>query len=124
MGGTVLGDFQAPAGAKENGVALDSFAALRLLPTSPHPTAYAVYVFRGASGSRSMVLPASRRQVFRSPIVSFCRQDAGSTLNRYYAVGYRLPPLRGWETAQELRCAHERGSSGNLLAEKGSNVYE
>jgi hypothetical protein len=33
-----------------------------------------------------MVLPASRRQVFRSPIVSFCRQDAGSTLNRY------LPP--------------------------------
>ena len=27
-----------------------------------------------------MVLPASRRQVFRSPIVSFCRQDAGSTM--------------------------------------------
>jgi len=33
------------------------------------------------------VLPASRRQVFRPPIVSFCRQDAGSTLNSYNAAG-------------------------------------
>src|SRR5712671_8137966 len=29
------------------------------------------------------VLPASRRQIVRPRIVSFCRQDVGSTLNRY-----------------------------------------
>ena len=42
-----------------------------------------LYLFSGASWRRSSVLPASRRQVGRSRIVSFCRQDAGSTLNKY-----------------------------------------
>src|SRR6059036_1780594 len=35
-----------------------------------------------ASSGRSNVLPASRRQVIRWSIVTFCRQDAGSTLTR------------------------------------------
>src|SRR2546429_249466 len=35
-----------------------------------------------AKHALSKVLPASRRHVFRSGIVSFCRQDAGSTLNK------------------------------------------
>jgi len=39
--------------------------------------------------SRSKVLPASRRQVFRSRFISFCRQDAGSNMN----AGTR-PPAR------------------------------
>src|SRR5688572_31566589 len=48
-------------GRKKNGGSRDSFAAPRLLPALPQPTA--------------------------------C------------AVGYLLSPLRGWETAQKLRCA-------------------
>jgi hypothetical protein len=39
------------------------------------------YLFSGVSWWRSKVLPASRRQIGRSRIGSFCRQDAGSTLN-------------------------------------------
>ena len=41
------------------------------------------YLFSGALCCRSRVLPASRRQIVRSRSFSFCRQDAGSTLNRY-----------------------------------------
>jgi len=48
-------------------------------PVRVHP-AEAVHLFSGASGWRANVLPASRRQMVRSCIVSFCRQDAGSTL--------------------------------------------
>src|SRR5439155_9216887 len=46
----------------------------------------AAYLFSGASWWRSKVLPASRRQIGQIRIVSFCRQDAGSTLNRYGAA--------------------------------------
>ena len=39
---------------------------------------------------RSNVLPASRRQIGRPRIVSCCRQDAGSTPNRYGATAEQL----------------------------------
>src|SRR5213594_539403 len=43
------------------------------------------YVFSGGLKVTPNVLPASCRQTVACRIVPFCRQDAGSTLNRYPA---------------------------------------
>ena len=51
------------------------------------------YLFSGASWCRSNVTPASRRQIGHSRIVSSCRQDAGSTLNKYLPEESVLFPL-------------------------------
>src|SRR5438105_2480632 len=47
------------------------------------PTASGKYLFGGGLKVRPNVLPASCRRIVLSSIVSLCRQDAGSTLNRY-----------------------------------------
>ena len=47
------------------------------------PAAATTYVFSGGLKVTPNVLPASCRQTVACRIVPFCRQDAGSTLNRY-----------------------------------------
>src|SRR6266516_966559 len=66
----------------------------------------APYLFNGGSWWRSSVLPASRRQIVRSRIVSFCRQDAGSTPNRHGAPrpDHRVESTDDWVEEQGARC--------------------
>src|SRR5438552_9108886 len=70
------------------------------------------YVFSGGLKVTPNVLPASCRQTVACRIVPFCRQDAGSTLNRY-----RLCEPQRLATAPVLRVTDPRsGTAGSWRA--------
>ena len=78
-------------------------------------------LFSGALCCRSRVLPASRRQIVRSRIVSFCRQDAGSTLgdppNEMRAARFAI------QSSLAIQCTRPFRPAGRRTAQASGPCY-
>src|SRR5438552_14832348 len=74
------------------------------------------YVFSGGLKVTPNVLPASCRQTVACRIVPFCRQDAGSTLNRH------RNPVRPGAHWVSVPADREIGAPADLISRLGGGI--